>query len=146
VDACHYPDAPNAAGLGTLRPDPNKEDGWWVIVGETESGQQLDPFTGKTPTFDKPADLASRFDRFWRKYLDRIRLKKNSEYRLYFGKYITRKDHRATPPGQRLARFGFYYVKELTQPPGTPAPWPTERQLLWHHDCFPAAAPSKTEP
>jgi hypothetical protein len=127
-------------------PDPMKDDGWWVIDGETESGEQVDPLTGEAPTFDKPADLAFRFDRFWRKYLDRIRLKKNYEYRLYFGKYITRQNHREKPEGQRLARFNFYYVKEVTQPPGTPQPWPTERVLLWRHECFPASSAVKAEP
>lgn len=120
-------------------PNPTKEDGWWVIAGETESGEPFDPLTGKPPTFDKPPDLAFRFDRFWRKYLDRIWLKKNYEYRLYFGKYITRKNHRQKPQGERLARFNFYYVKELTQPPGTPQTWATERMLLWHHECFRSA-------
>ena len=126
-------------------PDPTKDDGWWVIAGETESGEQFDPLTGQVPTFDKPADLAFRFDRFWRKYLDRIWLKKNYDYRLYFGKYVTRQNHHEKPEGQRLARFHFYYVKELTQPPGTPQPWPTERRLLWRHECFPSANPAKAE-
>ncbi|HWX19695.1 MAG TPA: HTTM domain-containing protein [Candidatus Binatia bacterium] len=117
-------------------PDPTRDDSWWVIVGETESGEQLDPLTGRPPIFEKPPDLAFRFDRFWRKYLDRIRLKKNYEYRLYFGKYLTRRNHRDTPEGRRLVRFDFYFVKEPTLPPGAARPWPTERVLLWHHECF----------
>jgi len=120
-------------------PDPAMDDGWWVIDGETESGEKLDPLTGKVPTFERPADLASRFDRFWRKYLYRVWLKKNFDYRLYFGKYITRKNHREAPKGKRLVRFYFYYVEELTQPPGTPRPWPTKRVMLWHHECFEGA-------
>ena len=103
-------------------PNPAREDGWWVIDGETESGERFDPLTGKAPTFDKPTDLASRYDRFWRKYLERIWLKKSRDYRLYFGKYITRKNHRECAGGSRLTRFDFYYVKEETQPPGTPQP------------------------
>jgi hypothetical protein len=123
-------------------PDPVKDDGWWVIAGDTESGEQLDPLTGQAPTFDKPPRLARSFTRFWRKYLDRIRLKKNYDYRLYFGKYITRKNHRESPAGRQLVQFNFYYVKEPTLPPGTPQPWPTERLLLWHHDCFPRQLPA----
>jgi hypothetical protein len=126
-------------------PDPIKDDGWWVIAGETEGGAQLDPLTGKEPNFEKPAALAKQYDRFWRKYLERIWLKKNHEYRLYFGKYITRKNHREAPEGQRLARFNFYYVKERTPPPGTPQPWPTESILLWRHECFPKANQPKLQ-
>lgn len=118
-------------------PDPIKDDGWWVIDGETEAGEKLDPLTGVAPTFEKPPNLAARFDRFWRKYLERLWLKRNRYYRLYFGRYITRKDHRNAPVGHRLARFDFYFVKERTPLPGTPRPWPTERVLLWHHECFP---------
>ena len=121
-------------------PDPMKNDGWWVIDGELQSGEKLDPLTGRAPTFDKPPDLSSRFNGLWRKYLNRLWLKQNYEYRLYFGRYLTRKNHREAPDGQRLVRFDFYYVKEPTQPPGTPEPWPTERVHLWHHECYASEA------
>lgn len=126
-------------------PDPMKNDGWWVIDGELQSGEKLDPLTGRAPNFDKPPDLSSRFDGLWRKYLNRIWLKKNYDYRLYFGRYLTRKNHRDAPEGQRLVRFDFYYVKEPTQPPGTPQPWPTERLHLWHHECYSSADPGRSE-
>jgi hypothetical protein len=123
-------------------PNPTKENGWWVIAGETASGEQVDPLTGKTPNFEKPRDLATRYDRYWRKYLERIWLKKNYDYRLYFGKYITRKNHRECAGGSRLARFDLYYVKEETQPPGTRQPWPTNPVLLWHHECLGRTSPA----
>jgi hypothetical protein len=117
-------------------PFPMKDDGWWVIDGVTESGEHFDPLTGTAPTFEKPAQLAGRFDPFWRKYLYRLWLRNYAGYRLYFGKYITRKNHREKPPGQRLVSFRFYYVLETTLPPGSPQPLPTERELLYEHDCF----------
>lgn len=126
-------------------PDPMKNDGWWVIEGELQSGEKFDPLTGRVPTFDKPADLSSRFDALWRKYLNRVWLKKNYDYRLYFGRYLTRKNHREAPEGQRLVRFDFFYVKEPTQPPGTPPPWPTERLHLWHHECYSTPDPARAE-
>ena len=117
-------------------PDPLVEDGWWVIEGVTESGKMFDPLTGREPTWEKPKDIRDRYDRYWRKYLGNLWQKGNSEHRLWFGKYITIKNHREMPKGERLERFNFYYVLELTQPPGTPEPFPTQRIILSRHECF----------
>jgi predicted DCC family thiol-disulfide oxidoreductase YuxK len=117
-------------------PSPMKDDGWWVIEGVTESGERFDPLTGKAPTWEKPAGLARRYGVFWRKYLYRLWLADYFEYRLYFAKYLTRKNHREKPSGQRLVKFSFYYVLETTLPPGGPKPFPTERRLLWEHHCL----------
>ena len=48
-------------------------------------------------------------------------------------------------PEDRLDHFSFYYVRENTQPPGTPKPWPTERIFLSRHDSFdePNAPPNR---
>ena len=127
-------------------PDPMKQDGWWVIDGVTESGEAFDPLTGTVPTWEKPKDLGIRYDRFWRKYLSRIWLKEFKPYRLYFAKYITRKNHREKPVGQRLATFKFYYVRETTQPPGSKQPFPTDRILVWKHNCFARSRPQSQKP
>jgi predicted DCC family thiol-disulfide oxidoreductase YuxK len=124
-------------------PDPMTDDGWWVVDAVALSGRRLDPLTGEPPTFDKPTDLLRRFDPAWRKYLYRIWLKDFYDYRLYFGKYLTRQNHR-DHPSDRLDHFKVYYVKEETQPPGTPKPWPTERVFLWKHDCFQGDANAPT--
>jgi predicted DCC family thiol-disulfide oxidoreductase YuxK len=120
-------------------PDPARDDGWWVLDGETEDGRKLDPLTGRAPDFNKPAEL--RHDRFWRKYLYRTWLAKNYDYRLWFGKYITRKNHRGNPAGKQLVRFRFYYVEEFTLAPSCPRPFPTRRVMLWRHECFVADSP-----
>src|SRR5262249_35656286 len=121
---------------GFFAPNPMKDDGWWVVEGVTKSGQPFDPLTGKPPVWEKPADLSVRYDCAWRTYLYRIWLTDYADHRPYFAKYVTYKNHREQPEGQRLARFKLYYVKEWTQPPGTPEPFSTERILLWEHDCI----------
>jgi hypothetical protein len=117
-------------------PDPPGVDEWWVIQGVTESGEKLDPLTGRAPTFVKPNALCSRNDHFWRNYLTRIPPKKNSQYYLCFGRYITRKNHREYPPGHQLATFTCYDVTEEILPPGSPQPFPTTSLAVWHHVCF----------
>jgi len=112
-------------------PDPISDDGWWVIDGTTKSGQHVDPLTGKPPAWDKPNDLADRYDRFWRKYLYRLWKTRNQENLAIFADYIARKDRRDHAPGQQLATFDFYYVLEMTPPPGRPKPFQTQRVLLW---------------
>lgn len=121
---------------GMFAPDPIRDDGWVVIDGYTESGENVDPLTGKPPTFDKQGGLSRYRGRFWRKYFYRIWLKKNAEHRMYFGKYITRKNHRDAIVGERLNRFEIYYVLEKTLPPGSEKPFPAEKRRLWKHECF----------
>jgi hypothetical protein len=116
-------------------PTPMKDDGWWVVEGVTESGKSVDPLTGKAPTFEKPTNLSRRYDAAWRKYLYRIWLRDYADYRLYFDKYVTRKQHREYP-NDRLDHFKLYYVEEFTRPPGSPKPFPTRRVLLAEHNCF----------
>lgn len=117
-------------------PDPAQDTGWWVVDGETESGERFDPLTGKTPNFDQPPNLPKVLDRFWRKYLYRIWQRDYSNQRLYFGQYLTRKNHRDKPAGQRLVRFDFYYVVQRTLPYAAKEPFPAKPILLWRHECF----------
>jgi predicted DCC family thiol-disulfide oxidoreductase YuxK len=117
-------------------PNPIMNDGWWVVDGVTELGASLDPFTGMPPTFEKAPNLErDNFDRFWRKYLFRLTDQKNADYRRYLADYLVYLNRRDSIVGERLVRFDIYYIKERTQPPGTPRPWPTERLLLWHQEC-----------
>jgi hypothetical protein len=116
-------------------PDPSRDNGWWVVDGVTETGARFDPLTGRVPTLDKPADLASRHDRYWRKYLSRLPARTSKAYRPGFARYITRVNHRSFPPGQRLRAFKLIYVRDRTPPPGAPAVPPKPTVVLsW--DCF----------
>ncbi len=88
-----------------------RDNGWWVVDGVTETGARLDPLTGRVPTMEKPADLASRYDRYWRKYFSNIRIRTNEAYRPGLAGYITRVNQRTFPPGQRLQAFQLIYVR-----------------------------------
>jgi hypothetical protein len=125
-------------------PNPLKNDGWWVIDGETIAGKKFDPLTGKEPTWEKPAYLASTLSVSWTKYLTRITEESNQSHRLYFGRYLTIRNHREMKEDDRLLRFQVYYVQEWTPPPGTSEPFRTRTILLWRHNCFASPPPSKS--
>ncbi len=132
-------------------PNPLRDDGWWVVDGVTRSGARLDPLTGREPTFEKPRHIASQFDIRWRKYLYNISQQRLAPHRLYLGRYLTRKNHQKETDGNQLVSFDIYYLLELTQPPGTPQPFPVEKIRLWHHECFrptpeQSQAPLRPEP
>jgi hypothetical protein len=117
-------------------PNPTRDDGWWVIEGITETGRSIDPFTGKPVDFSKPADIPALFDPLWRKAFERYTDPTWQESRAWFGRYITLQNHRRHEHGDRLAKFRFYFMKETTQPPGTPKPWDVTPVLVWEQDCF----------
>jgi predicted DCC family thiol-disulfide oxidoreductase YuxK len=110
-------------------PDPFRYDGWWVVDAVTTRGERVDPLTGRKPTFDKPADLAARYDVFWHKYLISVCLDRWAATRAHLGRWLARNSERRG--FGHLERFDFYYVLETTLPPGTPKPWPSRALRVW---------------
>lgn len=51
-------------------PDPHTTDGWFVISGRLHNGENINLFTGKAATFDKPACVADSYrNQLWMSYL-----------------------------------------------------------------------------
>jgi hypothetical protein len=114
-------------------PDPMKDDGWWVVEGETMSGALIDPLNGGRPTFAKPAHFSQRMGAHWRKYLHRV----SREYpnlRPALARYFCRAQaHRS--PDDSFERVRVFFVREWTQPPGIAPPFSTETILLSDERC-----------
>ncbi len=113
-------------------PNPTTDEGWWVIVGITESGESYDPLTGQTPTFEKPARF--KFDRHWFKAWESL-WQRDIRYWRLFGEYLARKNRREKPEGQRLRFFDAYYLIKTTLPPGSAEPYTIQRNLVWRQEC-----------
>lgn len=104
-------------GWNLFAPNPPQSEGWWVVLGTTETGELIDPLTNQPPQWEKPDDL-NRYDRFWRKYLGRLSEKKYTRYRAMFVDYLERKNRRESPPGKRLIEMDFFFCRQKTPPPG----------------------------
>ena len=116
-------------------PGPLTEDGWYVIEGRFKDGRVLDLFSGKELTWDKPRDVAHTYpNQRWRKYMMNLWLAENSNYRLPFGQYLSRKWNPNGRGPEELTGFDIVYMLEITNPDGTEQL--PEKKVVWTHWCF----------
>ncbi|MFK7827625.1 MAG: HTTM domain-containing protein [Oligoflexales bacterium] len=119
-------------------PKPPSTSGWYVIPGTLVDGTEVNVWTKEEDkaSFEKPDFVAGTFlSMRWRKYLMNIWLKKNKEYRLYFGKYLCRRWNRnLAEHSKKLLEFRIYFMKqriinntELSLPKAV---------SIWGHNCF----------
>lgn len=98
-------------------PSVFKDDGWFILEGTTEEGDQLDLRRhGEPITFDKPSYVAGTYknDR-WRKYAENILFVFNSHYRLYYCGYILKKWNRNNPE-KKIHHLEVIYMKTPSLP------------------------------
>ena len=121
-------------------PYPLLDDGWYVIRGVLQNGREVDVFRDGAPvSFAKPssAAIAAQYkDERWRKYLMNLYLADNSDYRLYYGRYLCRKWNagKAADDPTQLNTFDIYFMIR-TNVPWTQPPRVHEKALLHSHRC-----------
>lgn len=97
-------------------PYPLKDNGRYVIEGETVQGQFVDPRYPHQPlSRDKPDQLVYTFpnDKRRKMYIN-LRYRDKSHYRPYLAHYLcTQRNDQATPDRQ-LAQLSLYYMLEVT--------------------------------
>jgi len=126
-------------------PYPQKNDGWFLMVGLATSGALVDVLNdAKTPPLTtKPARfIPEQVPNYrWRKYLTRIKRKGYSdELGRYAGAACVRwndREKQLGAVGDNLEAFNIYYVRERTPPIGETLP--LKYEILWRHDCFDAS-------
>jgi hypothetical protein len=104
---------------GMFAPSVFKDDGWFVMLGKTVNGQEVDiKNPGKPVTYDKPLVVADFFpDDRWRKYHENMLFVNNHHYRLYYCAYLTNEwNRRQKDPENRIPNLQIIYMKEVTQP------------------------------
>ena len=121
-------------------PFPLRDDGWYVIDGVLHDGRHVDLFRGGAPvSFARrsPEEVAAQYhDERWRKYLMNLYLVVNSDYRLYYGKYLCRSwnERRSVEDPQFLETFEIFFMMRPTELWFVP-PQEHQKILLHSHHC-----------
>jgi predicted DCC family thiol-disulfide oxidoreductase YuxK len=114
-------------------PSPPKDDGWYVGVGDLESGGDpvniLDP--RRPISFEKPT-LKERqrlyYNMQWRTFFINLRRQRGQKALPDFGRYLCERW-----PGQPLKQVQLYFMNERTVPPGEPQT--VEQEAVFTHRC-----------
>lgn len=101
-------------------PYPQKNDGWYVIVGTRNDGLKVNLLhPGEVITFRKPVRLEASFGNYRRRqYLMALALTKYARYRLWFARYLRRAWDGDRPKPEQLRQIDLYFVLEPTPLPG----------------------------
>jgi predicted DCC family thiol-disulfide oxidoreductase YuxK len=119
-------------------PNPLTYDGWYVVNGRLQDGEQVNVIhPNQRVSFVPPASIADEYpNERWRKYLMNLSLPDNTQYRLYYGRYLCRtwNDGRALQDAHALISFDIYFMAHQNSIDHPPVGF--SRDLLWHHECF----------
>ena len=116
-------------------PQPLKDDGWFVIVGERADGTETDVLHGDAVSWDKPALIATYYpNERWRKYMRNLWNKKYKEMRTPYLRWQCERWNDEAAAGAELVSVSMYYMKEQSTPPGHD-PSPIEKVFLRKHLC-----------
>jgi hypothetical protein len=113
-------------------PDPQTDDGWYVIRGTLKDGDTADLFSGASPaTFDRPADVADSYQgERWMAYLIYIWYPDDPDttYR-FLAQYLAAEWNRSHPKDRQVKTVEIYFVSEPILSPHTHRD--PEPQLYW---------------
>ena len=126
---------------GMFAPSPSREDGWYVIPGKLEDGQQVDlmsithgDYGMHRVSYEKPQDVPATYENeHWRKYLENLYSGGQSNHRLYFGQYLCRQWNGTHKGAETLKTFKIIYMREMTLPDYKQSE--LEKVDLWDHTC-----------
>ncbi|PYY15322.1 MAG: hypothetical protein DMG60_18010 [Acidobacteria bacterium] len=119
-------------------PNPLTYDGYYVITGQLRDGREINVTHPDRPvTYAQPESIADQYkNERWRKYLMNLSLRENTDYRLYYGRYLCRSWNtgRQSYDPAVLVRFDIYFMAHQNSIQHPPTGF--NRDLLWHHECF----------
>jgi len=110
---------------GMFAPSVFKDDGWFVLLGRTVSGKEVDIAHPDEPvSYEKPAVVSDFFknDR-WRKFHENMLLVRNNHFRIYYCAYLTNQwNKKQRQPDNRIPNLKIIYMKEVSLPDYQVAP------------------------
>ena len=125
-------------------PRPLDEDGWYVIETELVDGTKVDLYREGAPvSFEKPIRIAPTYPNArWRKFMMNIWSRDNSDWRLYYGRYLTRKWNSVHSGGKLARKFTIYFMMHRTLLNGQRSD--LQKVPIWNHHCFDTPEPTPT--
>jgi hypothetical protein len=98
--------------------DAYKYDGWYVMPGRTNYGDDVDVFSGKAVDWEKPKERKMYKNDRRRKYLTVLPSTAGKAILPYYARYICRSWNESHPYYERLEKFKIYRMVEPTMPEG----------------------------
>ena len=96
-------------------PTPPTYSGWWVAVGRTADGREIDAITGRAPTLDKPRRGVFPLEGLGASYWFALPVETGvPEYT--YTRFLLWRDGRENPPEQRLTHLLLLFVYESYLP------------------------------
>lgn len=116
-------------------PYPARQDGWYVIVGTTEDGWQMDLFRGGTAVvWSKPPRVSDHIPSYrWRSYLTHLWRKQGAPRLPEYARYLCRWWNSTHHGPNRIVALEIYYLcEEIVDGKQEGRP---KRYLLYEHQC-----------
>lgn len=117
---------------GMFAPGVFKDDGWYILEGETADKKHIDLLTGKEVDYRKPQCVVSMFknDR-WRKYSENLIFSNNEFMRGYYCNY-SKRIWNEKHPDKHVKILRVIYMEEFTLPDYKYSP--PQKNILWECD------------
>lgn len=121
---------------GMFAPRPMVGDGWYVMEGTLADGRVVNLWDETVPLpVEKPADVAGTYvNTRWRKYLTNLWEPAYGPQRRDFALWLARRWDDAHPGGPPVVGCELAVMRELTPPPGEPAPPPVREVIFAGRD------------
>ena len=101
-------------------PQPFRDDGWFVVVGERNDGQLTDVMHGGGVVWAKPANVPRMYqNERWRKYMRNLWDKRYTSLRKPYLRWACRDWNRNASTRAQLKEITLYYMREDSPPPGS---------------------------
>jgi hypothetical protein len=124
---------------GMFAPFPNRDDGWYVVVGREEDGKEVDPFRGAPVSWEKPQRISALYPSVrWAAYLLLIHQPGYTQYAPFFAKSLLVSWNERHGGGEALKSVQVYYMLRFIQPDHTATE--PKKELLAEFEPAPAAA------
>jgi len=99
-------------------PDPQTDDGWFVVVGELRNGRRVNALTGEpTITFDRPSNFYSTYvNQRWSAFLICLWTPNCSQYLDPFSRYLVHEWNRHHSGTEEMSSIEITFMHEIVGP------------------------------